>query len=133
MGSPAPEPETTPAPAAPTTTDPATAPSDQPAPEPSPAPQDSEAQPPQPQDSEATAPPSPPLPQKHTPVTPGARAARLLEVYDSVLRRTLARVDYDNFAACFPTVATYAPNALRNVQKQMVDYLDDRCNVSFPS
>ncbi|KAM0284998.1 hypothetical protein ACHAQH_001687 [Verticillium albo-atrum] len=76
-------------------------------------------------------PASPPLPQKHTPVAPGYRAARFIKMYDEALRRTLARVKYDNFAACFPTVAAHAPNALRNVQKQMVDYLEDRCNKDF--
>lgn len=84
---------------------------------------------PEPRESEATAPPSPPLPQKHTPVTPGPRATRFVDTYHGALQRALGRVNYDNFAACFPTIATYAPNALRNVQKQMVDYLDERCAV----
>ncbi|KAF3345932.1 Kinetochore-associated protein NNF1 like [Verticillium longisporum] len=79
----------------------------------------------------AAAPASPPLPEKHTPVAPGYRAARFIKMYDEALRRTLARVKYDNFAACFPTIAAHAPNALRNVQKQMVDYLEDRCNKDF--
>ncbi|ROT38531.1 Nnf1-domain-containing protein [Sodiomyces alkalinus F11] len=90
--------------------------------------QQSEPQPQQPQDDP---PASPPLPQKHTPATPGPRATRFIEMYHGALRRTLSRVSYDNFATCFPTIATYAPNALRNVQNQMVDYLEDRCIKEF--
>lgn len=82
------------------------------------------------QQSQDQPPASAPPPQKPEPVTPGPRAARFIEMYHSALSRTLARVNYDNFATCFPTIAAYAPNALRNVQKQMVDYLEDRCIVS---
>ncbi|EFQ24984.1 hypothetical protein CGRA01v4_06731 [Colletotrichum graminicola] len=76
---------------------------------------------------------SPPLPQKHTPVTPGPRATRFTQLYDLALQRTLQKVSYDNFASCFPTIAVHAPNTLRNVQKQMVDYLEERCNKDFQS
>ncbi|KAK1986836.1 Nnf1-domain-containing protein [Colletotrichum cereale] len=78
-------------------------------------------------------PASPPLPQKHTPVTPGPRATRFTQLYDLALQRTLQKVSYDNFASCFPTIAVHAPNTLRNVQKQMVDYLEERCNKDFQS
>ncbi|KAK1965383.1 Nnf1-domain-containing protein [Colletotrichum sublineola] len=78
-------------------------------------------------------PASPPLPQKHIPVTPGPRATRFTQLYDLALQRTLQKVSYDNFASCFPTIAAHAPNTLRNVQKQMVDYLEERCNKDFQS
>ncbi|GKT73574.1 spindle pole protein [Colletotrichum tofieldiae] len=78
-------------------------------------------------------PASPPLPQKHTPVTPGPRATRFTQLYDIALQRTLQKVSYDNFASCFPTIAAHAPNTLRNVQNQMVDYLEERCNKDFQS
>ncbi|KAJ0309230.1 hypothetical protein COL516b_003128 [Colletotrichum fioriniae] len=88
----------------------------------------------QPQQSQQRQPPaSPPLPQKHTPATPGPRAGRFIQLYDGALASTLRKVNYDNFASCFPTVAAHAPNTLRNVQKQMVDYLEERCNKDFQS
>ena len=76
------------------------------------------------------APASPPLPARHTAATPGPRAARLLELYASSLQKTLARVSWDNFASCYPTVATAAPGALRTVQRAMVERLEQLCNVS---
>ncbi|KAK1637166.1 Nnf1-domain-containing protein [Colletotrichum phormii] len=82
---------------------------------------------------ESQPPASPPLPQKHTPATPGPRAGRFIQLYDGALASTLRKVNYDNFASCFPTVAAHAPNTLRNVQKQMVDYLEERCNKDFQS
>ncbi|OBR13602.1 Mind kinetochore complex component [Colletotrichum higginsianum IMI 349063] len=86
------------------------------------------------QEQEQEQPPaSPPLPQKHALVTPGPRATRFTQLYDLALQRTLQKVAYDNFAACFPTIAAHAPNTLRNVQKQMVDYLEERCNKDFQS
>ncbi|KAK7441895.1 hypothetical protein Landi51_09885 [Colletotrichum acutatum] len=81
------------------------------------------------QQTQPQPPASPPLPQKHTPATPGPRAGRFIQLYDGALASTLRKVNYDNFASCFPTVAAHAPNTLRNVQKQMVDYLEERCNV----
>ncbi|KAF6843277.1 spindle pole protein [Colletotrichum musicola] len=100
---------------------------------------DSNAQPePESQQQPATAaqqqpapPASPPLPQKHTAVTPGPRATRFTQLYDLALQRTLQKVNYDNFASCFPTIAAHAPSKLRNVQKQMADYLEERCNKDF--
>ncbi|KAF6817170.1 mind kinetochore complex component [Colletotrichum sojae] len=84
------------------------------------------------QQQQQSAPPaSPPLPQKHTAVTPGPRATRFTQLYDLALQRTLQKVNYDNFASCFPTIAAHAPSKLRNVQKQMADYLEERCNKDF--
>ncbi|OHE95670.1 hypothetical protein CORC01_09102 [Colletotrichum orchidophilum] len=88
---------------------------------------------PEPLQQQSQPPASPPLPQKHTPATPGPRAGRFIQLYDGALSSTLRKVSYDNFASCFPTVAAHAPNTLRNVQKQMVDYLEERCNKDFQS
>lgn len=74
-------------------------------------------------------PASPPLPNPHTPVAPGPRATRLQELYASSLSHTLARLGWDNFASCYPTMALRAPATLRTVQRQMVDRLGELCNV----
>lgn len=76
------------------------------------------------------APASPPLPARHTAVTPGPRAARFQEMYGLALSHTLNKISYENFAACYPTIAAQAPGVLRQVQKQMVDRLGELCNVS---
>lgn len=80
-------------------------------------------------DEHTAAPASPPLPARHTAATPGPRAARLQELYASSLAHALARVSWDNFAACYPTVAARAPETLRHVQRQMVDRLGELCHV----
>ena len=74
---------------------------------------------------------SPPLPPKHTPATPGPRAARLQQLFATTLRHTLDKVSRDNFGACFPTVAARAPGTLEFVQRQMVERLRGLCEV-FP-
>lgn len=80
-------------------------------------------------------PASPPLPTPHTAVTPGPRATRFQQVYASSLAHTLAKISWDNFAACYPTMAASggAAATLRKVQKQMVDRLEELCNVSLHS
>lgn len=83
---------------------------------------------------DAQPPPSPPLPPKHVPATPGPRATGLREVYRRALSHTLEKVSWDNVAACYPTVAARAPATLRAVQGQMVELLREKCNVrSFSS
>ncbi|KAI1212186.1 Nnf1-domain-containing protein [Annulohypoxylon truncatum] len=77
--------------------------------------------------------PSPPLPARHTPLTPGPRASRFQQVLDSSLSHTLAKISWDNFAACYPTIAAQAPGVLRAVQKQMVDRLGALCKKEFDS
>ena len=72
---------------------------------------------------------SPPLPERHTPVTPGPRAARLQDLFATTLRHTVDKVSRDNFAACFPTVAAKAPGTLEFVQRQMVERLKGLCQV----
>lgn len=74
-------------------------------------------------------PDSPDLPKPHTAVTPGPRATRLQEIFASSLSHTLARISWENVAACYPTVAARAPTLLRSVQRQVVDGLNEQSNV----
>ncbi|KAF5534040.1 kinetochore-associated NNF1 [Fusarium mexicanum] len=89
--------------------------------------QESEPQP----ESEQDPPASPPLPQRHTAVTPGPRAARLQELYARSLKKTLGKIGWDNVAGCYPTVAKRAEGVLRQVQGQMVDKLGEKCEKEF--
>ncbi|KAM0562124.1 hypothetical protein ACHAPJ_002568 [Fusarium lateritium] len=94
--------------------------------EPQPQQQDSNTQ-----DQDQEPPASPPLPQRHTAVTPGPRAARLQELYARSLKKTLGKVSWDNVAGCYPTVAKRAEGVLRQVQGQMVDKLGEKCEKEF--
>ena len=76
-------------------------------------------------------PASPPLPARHTALTPGPRASRFQTTLDSALSHTLAKISWDNFAACYPHIAVNAPATLRAVQTQMVDRLRSLCKVRF--
>ncbi|KAI0180845.1 Nnf1-domain-containing protein [Hypoxylon sp. FL1284] len=76
-------------------------------------------------------PASPPLPSRHTAVTPGPRASRFQDLLASSLSHALGKISWDNFAACYPTVAAQAPGVLRAVQKQMVDRLGALCKKEF--
>ncbi|KAK7737055.1 hypothetical protein SLS53_006813 [Cytospora paraplurivora] len=82
-----------------------------------------------------TAPPpqpaSPPLPTRHTAVTPGPRAQRFQEMFDLALGRTLTRISPENFASCYPTIAAQAPHVLRQVQRAMVDRFAELCGQGF--
>ena len=80
---------------------------------------------------EEAGPASPPLPTRHTAVTPGPRASRLQEVFASRLKHTVDKITWENFAACYPTIATRAPRTLETVQRQMVGLFEEHCNVSF--
>jgi hypothetical protein len=74
---------------------------------------------------------SPPLPQRHTAVTPGIRAAYLQQLYAQTLRHTLGKLDWKNVAGCYPTISENAEGVLRQVQGQMVDKLQEKCEVRF--
>ncbi|KAL7798252.1 Nnf1 domain-containing protein [Trichoderma ceciliae] len=71
--------------------------------------------------------------QPPAPVSPGPRAARLQELYAQSLRRTLGKLKWDNFAACYPTVAKKAEPVLKQVQAQMVEKLGEKCEKEFES
>ncbi|KAJ6446612.1 mind kinetochore complex component protein [Purpureocillium lavendulum] len=75
---------------------------------------------------------SPPAPARHTPVSPGPRAARLHDIYAQALGHTLRRLAaWDSFAGCYPTVAARAEPVLRQVQGQMVDKMREKCEKEF--
>ncbi|RYP58235.1 hypothetical protein DL770_010481 [Monosporascus sp. CRB-9-2] len=103
-----------------------------------PQPQSQQPQPqPQPEQGQEQqgqqAPNSPPLPARPTAQAPGPRASRFQAVLDSSLSHTLAKISWDNFAACYPTIAAQAPGTLRAVQRQMVDRLGALCKKEFAS
>lgn len=80
----------------------------------------------------ATSPPaSPPLPTRHTAVTPGPRAQQFQRIFEQALTHTLAKISPDNFASCYPTIAARAPHILRQVQRGMVDRLAQLCRQEF--
>ncbi len=72
--------------------------------------------------SEKEPPPPPP---------PGPRAARLQDLFASSLHHTLAKVSWDNFAACYPTAARRNPAALQAVHRAMLDRLRELCAAEF--
>ncbi|KAK7717585.1 hypothetical protein SLS64_003079 [Diaporthe eres] len=107
-----------------------------------PQPQPPPSQPPPPQPSSSSpdgaepgasdaAPASPPLPSRHTAATPGPRAQRFQEMFGLALDHTLTKISPDNFASCYPTVASQAPAVLGQVQRAMVDRFADLCNQEF--
>ncbi|CAK7568059.1 MAG: hypothetical protein SEPTF4163_006040 [Sporothrix epigloea] len=71
--------------------------------------------------------------QPPPPPPPGPRAARLQTLFASSLDHTLAKISWDNFAACYPTAAARAPQALRTVHRAMVDRLGELCTAEFAS
>ncbi|KAI0166616.1 Nnf1-domain-containing protein [Xylariaceae sp. FL1272] len=101
--------------------------------EPTSNPEPSQAQNDAQQPSSEQTPASPPLPQRHTVITPGTRATQLQKIYEKVLSGTLNKISWDNFAACYPTIAAQAPATLRLVQGQMVDRLRSLCKKEFDS
>lgn len=91
----------------------------------------SSSQPQPEEEEEEESPASPPLPSRHTALTPGPRASRFQTTLDSALSHTLAKISWDNFAACYPHIAAHAPATLRAVQSQMVDRLRSLCKVRY--
>lgn len=84
-----------------------------------------------PDGTDPDAPASPPLPSRHTAATPGPRAQRFQEMFGLALNHTLTKISPDNFASCYPTVASQAPGVLGQVQRAMVDRFADLCNQEF--
>jgi len=65
-----------------------------------------------------------PRPEQPTAQTPGPRATAFLNLYQKTFSTTLRTISYDNFAACFPTIATNAPENLRGLHKAMIERLE---------
>ncbi|KAK4135284.1 Nnf1-domain-containing protein [Trichocladium antarcticum] len=90
-----------------------------------------EAQPPaEPADAEPSSTPTP-APESAAAPIPGPRAARLQALFASTAKHTLDKINKDNFASCFPTIATKAPGTLEFVQRQMVERLGGLWNKEF--
>lgn len=73
--------------------------------------------------SPATAPP--------IPLTPGPRASALLKIFHDALHATLQKCSPTNFAACFPTPATYVPENLDGLHRDFVARLEESCAANF--
>jgi hypothetical protein len=76
--------------------------------------------------------PSPP-PSAPTASTPGPRASAFITLYNSALSNTLKSISYDSFAACFPLIATQAPDSLRAMHGAFVGRLEGFAKVCFLS
>ncbi|PYH42773.1 Nnf1-domain-containing protein [Aspergillus saccharolyticus JOP 1030-1] len=78
----------------------------------------------------APASPSPPPP---APVafTPGPRVAKLQEIFDKALARTLRANSYANFSSCFPTPAKQVPASLESVWRQLNAKLEESAKAEF--
>jgi len=74
--------------------------------------------------------PASPGPPPTTSAAPDVRAQKLQALFDAALDATLAKVSYENFAACFPTAAQHRPDTLRRFWADFVARLGERCRVS---
>ncbi|KAK3399241.1 Nnf1-domain-containing protein [Sordaria brevicollis] len=90
-------------------------------------------QPPPPQPPSSGQPAPPPSQPTEQEITPGPRALRLQQLFTTTLSHTLDKISLDNFAACYPTIASRAPGTLEFVQRQMVERLGVQCNKEFNS
>ncbi len=72
-------------------------------------------------------------PEQQETEQPGPRATRLQELYALSVKKTLSKLDWDNFAGCYPTIAKRAEPVLKEVQERTVASLGQRCNVCSPS
>jgi kinetochore protein NNF1 len=79
---------------------------------------------------EAPSQPSEPPALAPAPV-PGPRASELLRLHDLTLSKTLKTLSYENFAACFPTIARAAPGALRVLWGRIVERLETAGKKNF--
>ncbi|KAK3191065.1 hypothetical protein K4F52_003015 [Lecanicillium sp. MT-2017a] len=90
----------------------------------------------EPSSQQQSAPPAqdqPQQPEQQEEEQPGPRAARLQEIYARSLKKTLSKLDWDNFAGCYPTIAKRAEPVLKQVQEKMVDNLSQKCDSKFNS
>jgi kinetochore protein NNF1 len=78
---------------------------------------------------------SPESPQLERPTAsaPGPRAALFQKLYDKALDSTLKTISYENFAACFPTVAKTNDVGLREMHAGFVGKLGEFSRVSWIS
>lgn len=53
------------------------------------------------------------------------------EVFEDRLRHTLAKLSYQNVAACYPTIAAKSPAILRSIQSQMVSVMELKAKTYF--
>ncbi|KAF2461271.1 Nnf1-domain-containing protein [Lineolata rhizophorae] len=72
--------------------------------------------------------PTPPPPQHQT---QGPRATALHNAFHGALSATLKRCGYGSFAACFPTAAERAPEALEAFWRSFVGRLEEVCAGQF--
>ncbi|RAL07298.1 Nnf1-domain-containing protein [Aspergillus homomorphus CBS 101889] len=74
--------------------------------------------------------PSPPPPAPVA-LTPGPRVAKLQEIFDKALARTLRANSYANFSSCFPTPAKHVPASLESVWRQLNAKLEESARAEF--
>ncbi|PWY86351.1 MIND kinetochore complex component Nnf1 [Aspergillus sclerotioniger CBS 115572] len=86
-----------------------------------------------PEDSNTNRRPASPSPPPPAPValTPGPRAAKLQEIFDKALVRTLRANSYANFSGCFPTPAKHVPASLESVWRQLNAKLEESAKAEF--
>lgn len=73
---------------------------------------------------------APPPPSQQPQPQPGPRAARFMDLYQQTLSKMLSTVTYEDFAACFPTVAGAAEGSLREMHNLFVGRLREFAEVS---
>lgn len=59
----------------------------------------------------------------------GPRARRLQDLYAKSLNHTLSKLSYDKVAGCYPTISKKAEPMLKEIQRQMVEKLQSKCEV----
>ncbi|KAK5006818.1 hypothetical protein LTR28_006048 [Elasticomyces elasticus] len=74
--------------------------------------------------------PSPAVPAP-IPTAPGPRATALQKVFADALGHTIKKCEYGHFAACFPTAARAAPDAMAALHREFVGKLEGGCNAEF--
>jgi kinetochore protein NNF1 len=62
---------------------------------------------------------------------PGPRASALQNGFQKALEAILTKCDYNNFSACFPTAAQYAPSALRDFHRDFASKLGEVARSEF--
>ena len=79
----------------------------------------------------APSPPASPPPPAPIAIAPGARAARLAQLYSQSIQHVLGVCSYETFAACFPTPAARRPAALRSVWTQVLGKVEAKAAAEF--